>query len=535
MNKQQEKLIADYFSGNKEAGITLLASCRLDKALLKQLAEYTVIHRLVNFHFNDEGSDIFINELSYKLKQPNNSELVDKIKAQILTEQPFYKKRQFKIFLPLLFIIGLTSAYFISLLFFQTKPIAIVSNVASAVYADRKIDKNTIISKGVFELSSGFAEVQLSNGVTLIVEGPTKLDVVSTSSISVEHGSLVAINPDNKHFNLSTPSSQISESSSEFAVSVNKSGKSQIHVLKGQLTAKTNSENDYVYINKNQAREFDINTQVAVIESNPEKFMRALPGQSVTNPDYLHWSFDNENEVGFNCEGPGIQQKCYSAMKKVLLDGTSDKGTGNLTGPKITNGQFGQAIYFNGINTWLETNYQGIGGNNPRTVAFWVKVPKDFSIHNGYGILGWGLSKQHSAWQISPNPAAFDGPLGRIRVGTNKAEVIGTTDIRDNRWHHVAIVMFGGKDVNLATHILMYLDGKLERSSKKSIVKIFTKLQHPSATPLLIGRNIGFLNDKAPIENKFFKGWLDEIYIFDSALDQQQINNLMNYNQLNQH
>ena len=46
----------------------------------------------------------------------------------------------------------------------------------------------------------------------------------------------------------------------------------------------------------------------------------------------------------------------------------------------------------------------------------------------------------------------------------------------------------------------------------------------------MIGRNLGFSGGRHP--NKFFKGSLDELFIFDTALSEEQIRSLMNTNSL---
>jgi hypothetical protein len=307
-------------------------------------------------------------------------------------------------------------------------------------------------------------------------------------------------------------------------VFVNNKGVSQVHALRGAVKTRFIHQKDFQYIQEHQARAFDVKHQVQIIENNPEQFMRSLPGKSLTSPEYLHWSFDSELNGKYSCSGKGINGQCFDAMAQ-SLDG----------GSKVSlsaEGKFGPSVYFNGESSWLTTEFPGIGGNDPRTVSFWVKVPKDFSAFNGYGILSWGLASTQSAWQISPNPAIKDGPLGRIRIGTSTAQIIGTTNIADERWHHVAIVLFGGEKANLSTHVLVYLNGKLEQSSTKSIAKIFTRLSHPKSKPLVMGRNIAFSNNANKNKARFFRGWLDEVFIYNAALDQEQIQQLMKFNTL---
>ena len=178
------------------------------------------------------------------------------------------------------------------------------------------------------------------------------------------------------------------------------------------------------------------------------------------------------------------------------------------------------------------TDYPGVGENHPRTVAFWVKIPEPDSMTPVYGLVSWGsMADIGSAWQISINPTESEGPMGRLRMGTREAQAIGTTDLRDNRWHHIAVVMYGGETADVSTHILLYIDGKLEKTSKKSIHRIFTDIESGLARTVMFGRDMGRPLDDSKFVSNLFKGWLDEVYIFEAALSREQVEKLMKTNQ----
>jgi hypothetical protein len=167
-------------------------------------------------------------------------------------------------------------------------------------------------------------------------------------------------------------------------------------------------------------------------------------------------------------------------------------------------------------------------------VAFWVKVPSDFRPQEGYAVVSWGSRIQNgAAWQISVNPAEDEGPVGRLRVGVHQGPVVGSTDLRDDHWHHCAVVMYGGKGVDIATHVLLYIDGKLEPAARKAVMPVQTDTQSPLAHGVWLGRN---LTKNAAPQNKdafrgpSFRGGIDEVYIFDSAMNQTQIRQLMERN-----
>lgn len=528
MTSEQIKLVAAFLNGEKVA-VELLAACKADNNLLKYVAELIAVERLISHHANNDGSDIFISEIKKRVQQLPDESFVKNTITQIKHEHSFFHNYRKKIILAFLFTLSLFMAFiysFNSSNFIPNGEIATVNKVAGALNIDVKIDTNQIIRQGKFELTQGYAELELKNGVRLLMEGPVKLDVKSNKHIILQQGSLVAKVPaTTRDFILGTPNTEINQGE-EFGVHVSQQGESQIHALQGEVKTRFIHQKNFEYIQEHQARSFDVNHQIQIIKNNPEQFMRALPGKSSKVPEYLHWSFDSQISGEYQCNGRGIEGKCYDAVAKSL----------NQVKPNElqAKGRFGSAVYLNGVDSWLETEFPGIGGNDPRTVSFWIKVPSDFTSSNGYGILSWGLPHILSAWQISPNPDVEDGPLGRIRIGTSKAQIIGTTDITDQRWHHVAIVLFGGEQANLSTHVLMYLDGKLEQSSAKSIAKIFTRLSHPKSKPLVMGRNIAFSNINNKNKARFFRGWLDEVFIFNAALDQKQIQQLMKFNQLNQ-
>ena len=121
--------------------------------------------------------------------------------------------------------------------------------------------------------------------------------------------------------------------------------------------------------------------------------------------------------------------------------------------------------------------------------------------------------------------------MGRIRVGAKDGVLIGNTDLRDGRWHHVAVVLYPGRDVNLATNVLIYLDGSLEQTSRKSFLTIDTSTK-TDAFPVTMGRAADAVDKSSYRENSFFEGSLDEVYIFDSAISKSQVQSLMKSNEI---
>lgn len=521
MNKAQEKLVAQYLAG-EDVGQAIIQACKDDPSLLKTLSQEVAFARLLNFSLQAQTEESFNLKLAQALKKKPSLSWFDKLAARFNFDSRLLLKPVLMYTVAFAFVGGIWLA--------QPKSVGVVYNVIEAKTNSGDLFAGNTIKAGQFDLIEGYAEIKLENGVTLVLEAPIQLKVKNPDHVILSEGNLIARVPQQAiGFKIDTPSSEIVDLGTEFAVKVNKTGKSEVHVLEGEVKARASKDHNFEHLTVNQARAYSLSQQVRVIESQPDVFMRALPGHSVENPDYLHWSFDEKLDNAYACSGPGINDLCYPAYAKSLASPQPEQAFG----PEQVSGKFNQALYFNGENTWLDTEFSGIEGSNPRTVAFWLKLPADFSVDKGFGILSWGLSEKLSAWQISPNPNPDLAPLGSMRIGTNHGVVIGTQPLNDEKWHHVSIVLFGGEQADLSTHVLIYIDGKLEKTANKSIGKVDTETNHPKSRPLSIGRNLAFTNPNNKLQTKrFFQGWLDEIYVFDTALNKQQILRLMQNNKV---
>ncbi|MDP4625552.1 MAG: FecR domain-containing protein [Opitutales bacterium] len=516
MKQEHQQLIAAYLSG-KSVSDELMAACREDSEVLKVLSEMVSMDRLLYLEAGDEGAEMFASEVRQRLESGVDESFSKGVRQRLECR----KRNRLVWFVPLAAAACLT----VALLLFQNSggepDLGRLTATRDAEWAGSAMIRGDALKKGSLTLNHGYSEITMNNGVTLVLEAPVEIEVESLDKIRLMRGRLVAKVPEAAiGFTVLTPNSEVVDLGTEFGMSVDASGASEVHVLDGEVKARPLNGKKFTSLVRDEAMAFTDKNTVSRMRSQPETYLRALPGRSSENPEYLHWSCDEGSEV-LSCEGTGIGGKFFPGELKSFKGGE---------GPVYANGQFGEALYFNGKDAYVVTEFSGIGGNAPRTVAFWAKVPRDFDIHNGYGMLGWGRMSEGSAWQISPNPAGREGPLGRLRVGTYQAPVIGSTDLRDNRWHHIAVVMYGGESANSATHVLLYVDGQLETTTTKSVAAIDTQLDHPKSRPLMMGRNLGFGDESRRIESRFFKGWLDEIYVFDTALDQEQIQQLMQSN-----
>lgn len=495
----------------------LLAACRADPALLRHLGDLTVIERLLahSYLYADDGA--FVHEVRERLADP----------APALATT-WERRLRFPAHW------GLAAAAALAV-FAATWWAATSTTVPARIVRMESATWETgtpapqigdEVSRGRLRLAHGLVELGFTRGARMIVEGPAEFEVRGAEHAVLHHGRIVTRMPKGtRGFILDSPRGRLIDQGTEFGVSVTRSGDTEVHVLEGKVEAVPENSQRPLQLTENQAARLT-SDHVEQFVADATGFITDLPPVSDRSIGYLHWSFDEgAGEVSQN-RGRGLGLPNARALHRSY--------PATAPGPQWISGQFGGGIAFDGRSSYVECEFPGIAGGEPRTVAFWVKVPRDSSTHEGYGIVNWGTYDAPGlAWQISVNPNAAEGPLGRLRLGVHEGWVIGTTDLRDDRWHHCAVVMYGGHRPDSATHILLYLDGELEPAARKAVREIRTQIDGAEAHNMWLGRNLAFRDSARPNHlGRYFRGSVDEVFVFNASLNQEQIRALMKHNRI---
>ncbi|MCH9022698.1 MAG: sulfatase-like hydrolase/transferase, partial [Planctomycetes bacterium] len=180
-----------------------------------------------------------------------------------------------------------------------------------------------------------------------------------------------------------------------------------------------------------------------------------------------------------------------------------------VNGPvwKPTLGHFNGALQFDGTNDYIEIEgYKGITGSASRTVSAWIKTSPDGNQH----IVTWGTAVAGEMWHLSINQAN-----NALRIAVLDGHIIGSTNIADGQWHHVAAVLSddGSPDVN---EIKLYVDGDPDPESLSLSRQIDTA----------VGNNvkIGVFTTGA-----YFNGFIDDVRIYDAPLSAGDVQNWYDY------
>jgi len=204
-----------------------------------------------------------------------------------------------------------------------------------------------------------------------------------------------------------------------------------------------------------------------------------------------YWTFD---------EGSG----------RVAYDYSGQGNDGTIEGdPQWVPGKLGGALQFDGDDDQIQLKsvFTTLGSAS-NTVAVWIKVPSA-------GTAGLGATERVGLvlgnYNDSPNSNWELHGAGQTRVWWNGGAVDhrGTTDLRDDTWHHVAWVR--DKAANAIYH---YIDGQLEATTATIGTDITFNTTH----------RIGGDNRGAPPN---WHGLLDDLQVYSRALSQAEISDIM--------
>jgi len=110
------------------------------------------------------------------------------------------------------------------------------------------------------DLVSGFAEITFDSGAKVLLQGPALLDVTSSWSATLKHGSLKASPPPEAiGFSISNPTVEVVDLGTEFTMIADKGGAAaEVLVLKGEVEAapKTPADQQPIVLREKESRRF---------------------------------------------------------------------------------------------------------------------------------------------------------------------------------------------------------------------------------------------------------------------------------------
>ena len=382
------------------------------------------------------------------------------------------------------------------------------------------LNSQALESGQMIRLERGLLELELNGGESrVVIEAPASFQVVSARHLKLESGRCFAeMEEGNSGLRIETPAGDALDLGTKFAIDVRSSNEMEVHVFDGEVEVSSGEVKKR--LTEGEAAAFEDSGTIAPMDANAGMFVHRVPSGIAKESSFLHWSFD---------EGSGDVVEANGTDSKISLGkGQFFNRDDDSASAKWASGVVGSALEFDG-NTWIQTSHAGISGGRDRTVACWVKLPVDEGDETD-PLIAWGLdhaskSDRGKSWQmVVTRHRQRSSNSGKVRINVGKYNAFGTTDLRDGQWHHIAAVTMEG---DLGTTILIYVDGELENVKRGSRF-IETVTTDQKSKPIQFGRHLF-----AP--KQLFRGSLDEVYLFDSALSGDEVRQVMKLIPVQQH
>ncbi|MEO6741704.1 MAG: LamG-like jellyroll fold domain-containing protein [Chthoniobacteraceae bacterium] len=374
------------------------------------------------------------------------------------------------------------------------------------------------------ELASGFAELTFDSGAQITLTGPATLDLRSAWEAELQRGTLKAnVPPEAIGFRVVNAAVEVVDLGTEFSMTAEEGGTAEVFVLKGAVEVQPRNqgggEQPRSVLREKQARRF-AKAGTSDVRDGDKKFQRfaaKIAVERMGRPlNYMRWSFD---------EGAGEIAGAVSNSANASAIPLGKNGETNSSDSHWTQGRWGSALQFDGQPA-VQAKLSGAASMATRSVACWVRLPAEASVSGAQTFLTLPLNHPPQSWaEFSWNSLPGEGVLGALRMQTRQGAAVGTTHLRDGKWHHVAAI-FGqpAKKANKA-HTKLYVDGRLETFSVKP------------------GNRRGFSETSVALDGTLWLGGqpgssagtmmaMDELLLVDRQLSPPEIRHLMLTNQL---
>lgn len=357
-----------------------------------------------------------------------------------------------------------------------------------------RIREDGWLSTGLLQMESGTLLITFNSGATALVEGPAEISIESNNRMFLKAGRLTAeVPPAASGFTVNTPRLNAVDIGTRFGMRVEDNGDSELHVMEGEVKASRTTGNSIAtLVREGLALKADSRTrnELQPIPYAGDHFQLQLGSPSIPQPA-LSYLFDEP--AGALVEDSGAAP-IFDA--RIVASGELDRS------PRRSPGRKGGGLIFKPGETIDVSLPREFRLESPHTIAFWVKLPPKVGEDEQEHILRYG--REGLGWQVSCHLESGRGVRGALKVSSPEGHVVGSTDLADGNWHHVAYRFLGGDDSEITSHLQLFVDGKPETFSDSRSGSI----REGRVGELRLG------GDK----REGFHGWIDELAIYGEAI-----------------
>jgi len=390
-----------------------------------------------------------------------------------------------------------------------TKPAAEWSaSPGSKVSVSGNSDHGRLQVGSEIRISQGFVEINLTAGVHCLVQAPATFLLETENRVRFSEGiAWFHVTPAARGFEVRTEGLSVVDLGTEFGVDARHRFATEVHVFEGlvEVTA-LSGRKETSRLSANEGIALAAAGRLEPLPPDPARFRKNLP----SGLPALHFNFEDP---------PAPQWRATGTI--ALRDGVWLRSD-DASSPASSPGRFGSALQLSHRRFAL-TNWPGIHGANPRTVAFWARIDPSSAPQN-HPLIGWGdfTNTDHMA----DFGIRLAGDEGRIRIVSGRRWLEGDKAVADGRWHHVAVTL-GGYKKGAWPEVELYIDGNRQTLTvgepwKKNAAPpntFHTSTNGPGARPLTIGAFVDSGKQHLPP----LVGSIDELIVVEGVLTASQI------------
>ncbi len=372
---------------------------------------------------------------------------------------------------------------------------------AELLYLGRALpESDTVLRAGEYRLKQGMASVEFATGVQLLIEAPALFRMVSPELVILSEGRVAAhVPPEGIGFRIETPSAEIVDFGTDFAVDVGLDRASEVHVFSGEVEVQPRKgEVDPVLLLTNGATRIDYDSDVPLgIPVDGDRFLRSLDEPSIEysqlikmmNPVlYYRMGVPKDGmrikDVAGDATGMMISRGAVRPAFATGRVGSAGRFTGSQDSPYVATPDYPKSSGQLSVSTWV------FARSWPRLACIAANDQKDL-----LGQFRMGLYQDTGILRV------------RVRNANNKEVIVHDAEALPlERWHHIAFVADG------ATL-------RLFRNGQEVAVVPCGPIGPTEVANLFVGAQD---NKKGDIAH-FWHGRIDEVAIFNHALSEVDI------------
>ena len=167
-------------------------------------------------------------------------------------------------------------------------PLALLSDSTDAEWADGlAIQPGAAVAAGPLRLVAGSAQLRFASGAFVTLSGPAEIEVLDGNSLFLRSGRIIPYVPKSaRGFTVVSPTGEVIDLGTEFAVSVDADGRTDVHVIAGDVQLARGRVAEGTFLTMKQG----FGGRVAAAAAAPEFTDTPLVFDDFsTNPPRLHW------------------------------------------------------------------------------------------------------------------------------------------------------------------------------------------------------------------------------------------------------